>query len=87
MHCQLAICYLIVMFIFITPDVAASSSPDADPRKKEMVMKCCLRLKVRAWGEILFGKHAVEHGTSRAVWPENVHIFDVHGQCVCARVL
>ena len=62
------------MFIFITPDVAASSSPDADPRKKEMVMKCCLRLKVRAWGEILLGntrwsmEHLVQSGQRMCIY-------------------
>ena len=54
LHIQVAVCYLFVAFLFLTPSLAASvkAGDEGDPRKMEMTVKMCLRFKamIEDWG-------------------------------------
>ena len=45
MQMQHGICFMILAFLFLTPEIANSMTPDADQRKKAMVASVCDRLK------------------------------------------
>ena len=61
MQAQLGCEFLKVAFLFLTPDVEASMAPNADQRKKEMVMALCERFKamIEDWGCAKMGKGSV----------------------------
>ena len=54
MNIQVNVAYLILAFLFLTPEMGAAvqAGDEGDPRKKEMVVQMCLRFKalIEDWG-------------------------------------